>query len=47
LQEVIIRLTNEHNKTLELQLAELKQTPRSSKLQMVANDVEFGHSHGA
>ena len=48
LQEVIIRLTNEHNKVLQLQLADLKkQTSATTKLQVVANNVEFGHSHGA
>jgi regulator of replication initiation timing len=48
LQEVIIRLTNEHNKVLQLELAELKkQTSATTKLQVVANNIEFGHSHGA
>jgi regulator of replication initiation timing len=48
LQEVIIRLTNEHNKVLQLELADLKkQTSATTKLQVVANNIEFGHSHGA
>jgi hypothetical protein len=46
LQAVIIRLTNEHNKVLELQLEDLKkQTSATTKLQVVANNIEFGHSH--
>ena len=48
LQEVIIRLTNEHNKVLQLELADLKkQTSATTRLQVVANNIEFGHSHGA
>lgn len=46
LQAVIIRLTNEHNKVLQLQLEDMKkQTTSTTKLQMVANSIEFGHSH--
>jgi len=46
LQEVIIRLTNEHNKVLRLQIEDLKkQTSSTTPLQVIANSIEFGHSH--
>jgi hypothetical protein len=46
LQAVIIRLTNEHNKVLQLQLDDMKkQTTSTTKLNLVANTIEFGHNH--
>lgn len=46
LQEVIIRLTNEHNKVLRLQIEDLKkQTSSTTPLDVIANVIEFGHSH--
>ena len=46
LQEVIIRLTNEHNKVLRLQIEDLKkQSSSTTPLQVIANNIEVGHSH--
>lgn len=46
LQEVIIRMTNERVKLLELKLADMKtQTSSTTPLDVIANVIEFGHSH--
>jgi predicted nuclease with TOPRIM domain len=46
LQGVIIRLTNEKVRMLELKLANMKKTTTSTTpLDIVASKVEFGHLH--
>ena len=46
MQGVIIRLTNDKVELLELQIEDLKkQTSSTTKLNLVANTIEFGHSH--
>ena len=48
LQGVIIRMTNERVALLELKLADMAtQTSSTTKLNVVANNIEFGHSHDA
>jgi hypothetical protein len=46
LQEVIIRMTNERVRLLELKLADMKtQTSSTTPLDVIANKIEFGHTH--